>query len=963
MGIVMDIKVSIVLPVYNVEKYLRQCLDSIFAQTLEEIEVVAVNDGSTDGSLSVLKEYEEKYSGKMRVFTTENHGVSHARNYGVDRAVGEYVMFVDSDDFIREDMCEILYDKAVTDGNDLVCCGRYNIYSDVDIQDSTQALEVPMEQNFQLKDRKFELTKISPFPWDKLFKREIFEKHKFVEDLRFEDLLFIYTVSSQCKSIGYVKDCLYYYRRSNMSSFLNTFNEATFDLFRSYDHLVSFYRERGILEDYKEEIEYICVRHIFFRFLNMFSPEDYKNSYNEKIAYINRSFSWLNENFPDWMQNHYYKYSLGGRTKVYKKLLSNQGKMKNFVRLGKYFPAAVPNHVISKKSTDMQIKYLKKKVKKIKRKKPAAVRYAKCYKKYSVDEKAILLESKHGEDLAGNIMRMLLTLNAAEYNEYKIYLAVKTAYQERVQSMLDMYGIENVTLVLMKNQEYVKMLASAKYLVTDTSFPAYFVKKEEQVYLNTWHGTPLKYMGRIVPGREYGQGNVQRNFAVADYLLYQQKFSQKVFIEDYMIDQLFDGQVMLSGYPRNSAFFDTTRYENIRKDCGFGKDQQVIVYMPTWRGTLDQKENMRQVKEIVDYIDELDRKLDDNQVFVLKLHPFVKDAIDCSCYKHVIAFPSEYDIYDFLNASDMLVTDYSSIMFDYAVSRKPIILFTYDKEDYLSTRGIYIDFDELDLPMVSTVDELIAEMKKPHEFYEKFYQEFCPYDRAETVKEVCDLWLKGKTPNFEVVDYHADRQRNILVCTHSFKDEQRAAQLIQDINEYQGAEKCYLAVSAKAVKPKTEMLAELNKDVGYIALDSMITNTVFEKSAIWLRRLLKINMKKTLNNMYAREYLRRFGHERFEKIVVYNPSNANVVNTLLQAEGEKYFVLTNFNTNSYQTKGKYAMNINAITADLKNFDKIYVTENVIAHVKNVKKLVNTGKVVQIQSETFTIGKLLNGGVE
>ena len=187
----MGIKVSIVLPVYNVEKYLRQCLDSIFVQTLDEIEVVAVNDGSTDGSLAVLEEYEKKYSGKMHVYTTENHGVSHARNYGVERAVGEYVMFVDSDDFIREDMCEILYEKAVTDGNDLVCCGRYNIYSDVDLQDSSKALEVPLEQNFQLKDRKFELTKISPFPWDKLFKREIFDKYKFVENLRFEDLLFI----------------------------------------------------------------------------------------------------------------------------------------------------------------------------------------------------------------------------------------------------------------------------------------------------------------------------------------------------------------------------------------------------------------------------------------------------------------------------------------------------------------------------------------------------------------------------------------------------------------------------------------------------------------------------------------------------------------------------------------------------------------------------------------------------
>ncbi|MDD4509937.1 MAG: glycosyltransferase, partial [Oscillospiraceae bacterium] len=121
-------KISVIVPVYNVERYLRTCMDSLVNQTLEDIEIIVVNDGSPDNSLSILEEYEKKYAEKVSVYSIENHGVSYARNYGADRAEGEYLLFVDSDDFVEPQMCEMLYEKAVNDGNDLVLCSRNNIY-------------------------------------------------------------------------------------------------------------------------------------------------------------------------------------------------------------------------------------------------------------------------------------------------------------------------------------------------------------------------------------------------------------------------------------------------------------------------------------------------------------------------------------------------------------------------------------------------------------------------------------------------------------------------------------------------------------------------------------------------------------------------------------------------------------------------------------------------------------------
>lgn len=105
-------KVSIILPVYNVEKYLPACLESLVNQTLDEVEIVAVNDGSTDGSLAILEQWQERYPGKLFIYTTENHGVSHARNLGFSKSRGEYVWFVDSDDYVETDACWLLYESC-----------------------------------------------------------------------------------------------------------------------------------------------------------------------------------------------------------------------------------------------------------------------------------------------------------------------------------------------------------------------------------------------------------------------------------------------------------------------------------------------------------------------------------------------------------------------------------------------------------------------------------------------------------------------------------------------------------------------------------------------------------------------------------------------------------------------------------------------------------------------------------
>ena len=129
--------------------------------------------------------------------------------------------------------------------------------------------------------------------------------------------------------------------------------------------------------------------------------------------------------------------------------------------------------------------------------------------------------------------------------------------------MLEKYGIDRVELLVLSTFKYMKVLASAKYLFNDNTFLPFYLKKEGQVYLNTWHGTPLKTLGKGIKNAMHGIGNAQKNFICADYLLYPNTYTMEHMVEDYMLDNVALGECVLAGYPRNTAFFNKNRGQEI----------------------------------------------------------------------------------------------------------------------------------------------------------------------------------------------------------------------------------------------------------------------------------------------------------------------------------------------------------------------------------------------------------------
>ena len=249
--------VSVIIPVYNVEKYLNQCLDSVLNQTLQDIEVICVNDSSTDGSLAILEEYAKKDE-RVTVVTQPNSGAGAARNKGLSLAAGKYLSFLDSDDFFEPDMLELAYNKAEEDKADFVVFQSDQYYTDkkkfVEVSWTLREKELPPYTPFnhrQMTDNIFKV--FVGWAWDKLYNREfVLRNHlQFQEQRTSNDLLFVFTAVALAKKISIVKKVLAHQRRDAKDSLSKT-RENSWHCF--YDALTAL-RDRLEEEGLYEELE------------------------------------------------------------------------------------------------------------------------------------------------------------------------------------------------------------------------------------------------------------------------------------------------------------------------------------------------------------------------------------------------------------------------------------------------------------------------------------------------------------------------------------------------------------------------------------------------------------------------------------------------------------------------------------------------------------------------------------
>ena len=284
--------ISVIIPVYNGEKYIRKCLDSVINQTKKEIEIVVVNDGSADNTESIIKEYKDK---RIKYFKNTNHGIGYSRNFGVSKSSGKYIMFLDSDDYIDKDECKLLYEKCLEDDLDISICDFYKVYNN-------DLIEVNLGdfKSSSLKDNPDIITEFLN-PWGKLYNKKILtdNKIKFVENLKYEDAPFVIETFCNAKKIGKVNKALHYYVIHGNSE-TTVRDEKCFDILKIVDKIRKYTKDKEYLKD---KIDKLTVR-----ILTNYTIQQ-RMQKNKKIGmkFIDEAFSYLKKEVPDYKNNKYYE--------------------------------------------------------------------------------------------------------------------------------------------------------------------------------------------------------------------------------------------------------------------------------------------------------------------------------------------------------------------------------------------------------------------------------------------------------------------------------------------------------------------------------------------------------------------------------------------------------------------------------------------------------------------------------
>ena len=281
-------KLSIIVPAYNAEKTINQCLDSILAQTVPEFELIVINDGSVDSTEEILKSYQEKAPEKLRFLTVENGGQGRARNIALDMARGDYIGFVDSDDWIEPDMFRKLLQLAESDGCDLVQCDVISHFPD-----GTTAAEMVYRPNCPIAS--------AGFANNMLFRKELIESIRFPEEkLWYEDAEFTARAIHRAKREAHLPEALYHYRRGLPSTMNNQNAYKNLDILTAMEHL-----EDEFLPDARDDFEFLVLNHVLLDAMNRVQAMDVPEKkdvlwlmrayVHEKIPHLNRSASFRNE--------------------------------------------------------------------------------------------------------------------------------------------------------------------------------------------------------------------------------------------------------------------------------------------------------------------------------------------------------------------------------------------------------------------------------------------------------------------------------------------------------------------------------------------------------------------------------------------------------------------------------------------------------------------------------------------
>lgn len=296
-------KLSIVALVYNLEDYLPRCLDALVNQTLDNIEILCVDDGSKDSAPQIVDDYARRYPNLVKAFHKENGGEFTTRNYGLERAQGEYVTFVDTDDYVEPDWAEKLYNAAKENDADMAVCGFERIDLKTGKVVSRDMTGFGNSVKTLSADDDFPVF-INPAPWNKIYKREKVKDLRFKNFRGFNDMIFLASSYSRVEKIAFVPDVLYHYFL-RYDSQIHSVNEKDVENFKKYLlELKDLYVQEGKYEKMQDTISFLVFLHLGMSVM-------YRASYDKSIkmgSMLKDTVKYMDDNFKSWRRNKFLRF-------------------------------------------------------------------------------------------------------------------------------------------------------------------------------------------------------------------------------------------------------------------------------------------------------------------------------------------------------------------------------------------------------------------------------------------------------------------------------------------------------------------------------------------------------------------------------------------------------------------------------------------------------------------------------
>ncbi|MFE4708194.1 CDP-glycerol glycerophosphotransferase family protein [Peribacillus simplex] len=529
-------------------------------------------------------------------------------------------------------------------------------------------------------------------------------------------------------------------------------------------------------------------------------------------------------------------------------------------------------------------------------------RYAKYYEKLSVQKNTILYESRDGNSMTDSPYAMFKYM--LENQDYQDFMHIWSIQDFSVLSgVIAKYkDMPNVQFVQRNSKEYLKWLATSEYLINNSTFQSFFIPKSDQIYINTWHGTPLKNMGFDIPGNPSVSQNVVRNFLSADFILSPNAHTTNIFTHSYKLNGLYKGEIIEEGYPRIDLTLNTNpgEYKDYLRTLGLkiSDAKESILYAPTWKGTNLAKVDNDLLQIIAD-INYLQSQIGEQYNLFIKVHPFLyKEAAKYSVIKDRL-IPDHVDTNELLAAVDLLITDYSSIFFDYLVTDKPILFYTWDTDVYAEQRGQYLQNDELPGPMLFNSKELALAIKdiknvklRYSDKYKKMQEKFTNHEDGKVTERIVKNIFNKSTKQLNTITGLDSVKEKILIYPGGLRDNGITSSFLNlmnniDYDKYDVS--CFTATPHSHEVLKN--MGKVNKNVRFLFKPGLPVYKILEvyKDKFIHNRGERGSLGKKLypENAYIREHARLFGKTKFDFVIDFSGYSHYWAKYLLAADAKK----------------------------------------------------------------------------